>query len=93
MDISMALLLKVGFEIGLITGCLHAVRSVADELAASGHRTIGIRCNVVDEAEVAAMVEQTVSTFGCPWFRCHTVVAAAASFQRRAIDGARAARS
>jgi NAD(P)-dependent dehydrogenase (short-subunit alcohol dehydrogenase family) len=41
-----------------------AVRSVADELAASGHRVIGIRCNVVDESDVAAMVEQTVSTFG-----------------------------
>lgn len=41
-----------------------AERSVADELAASGHRVIGVRCNVVDESEVAAMVQQTVLTFG-----------------------------
>ena len=41
-----------------------AVRSVAGDLLTAGHKAIGIRCNVADEAEVAAMVEQTVSTFG-----------------------------
>src|SRR5438105_2685315 len=41
-----------------------AVRSAADKLTAAGHRAIGIRCDVADEAEVAAMVKQTVSTFG-----------------------------
>src|SRR6266536_2611620 len=41
-----------------------AVRSAAEELVAAGHKAIGIRCDVADEAEVAAMVEQTVSTFG-----------------------------
>jgi NAD(P)-dependent dehydrogenase (short-subunit alcohol dehydrogenase family) len=41
-----------------------AVRSAAEELVAAGHKAIAIRCNVADEAEVAAMVEQTVSTFG-----------------------------
>src|SRR5215207_7736127 len=41
-----------------------AVRSAAEDLVAAGHKAIGIRCNVADEAEVAAMVEQTVSTFG-----------------------------
>ena len=40
------------------------VRSAAEELVAAGHKAIGIRCDVADEAEVAAMVEQTVSTFG-----------------------------
>ena len=39
-------------------------RSAAEELVATGHQAIGVRCNVADEAEVAAMVEQTVSTFG-----------------------------
>src|SRR5438034_5675987 len=39
-------------------------RSAADDLVAAGHKAIGIRCDVADEAEVAAMVEQTVSTFG-----------------------------
>ena len=42
----------------------NAVRSAAEELVATGHKAIGVRCNVADEAEVAAMVEQTVSTFG-----------------------------
>jgi NAD(P)-dependent dehydrogenase (short-subunit alcohol dehydrogenase family) len=41
-----------------------AVVSVADKLAGAGGRAIGIRCNVADESEVAAMVERTVSTFG-----------------------------
>ena len=35
------------------------VRSAAEELVAAGHKAIGIRCNVADEAEVAAMVAQT----------------------------------
>jgi NAD(P)-dependent dehydrogenase (short-subunit alcohol dehydrogenase family) len=34
------------------------------ELVSAGHRAIAVRCDVADEAEVAAMVEQTVSTFG-----------------------------
>src|SRR5256886_8641975 len=42
----------------------NAVRSAAEDLVAAGHKAIGIRCNVADEAEVAAMVEQVVSTFG-----------------------------
>ena len=39
-------------------------RSAAEDFGAAGHKAIGIRCDVADEAEVAAMVEQTVSTFG-----------------------------
>lgn len=41
-----------------------AVRSATEDLVAAGHWAIGIRCNVADEADVAAMVERTVSTFG-----------------------------
>ncbi len=40
------------------------VRSAAEELVAAGRKAIAVRCNVAEEAEVAAMVEQTVSTFG-----------------------------
>jgi NAD(P)-dependent dehydrogenase (short-subunit alcohol dehydrogenase family) len=40
------------------------VRSAAEELVAAGYKAIGIRCNVAHEAEVAAMVAQTISTFG-----------------------------
>ena len=42
----------------------NAVRSAADQLVAAGHKAIGIRCNVADEADVETMVAQTVSTFG-----------------------------
>ncbi|WP_158818095.1 glucose 1-dehydrogenase [Methylocapsa sp. S129] len=41
-----------------------AVRSAAEDLAAVGHKAIGIRCDVADEAEAAIMVQQTVATFG-----------------------------
>jgi NAD(P)-dependent dehydrogenase (short-subunit alcohol dehydrogenase family) len=42
----------------------NAVRSAAEELVSAGYKAIAIRCNVADEAEVAAMVTDTVSTFG-----------------------------
>ena len=40
------------------------MRAAAEDLVAAGHKARAIRCDVADEAEVAAMVEQTVSTFG-----------------------------
>ena len=42
----------------------NTVRSAAEELVSAGHKAIAVGCNVADETEVAAMVEQTVSTFG-----------------------------
>src|SRR3982074_533301 len=41
-----------------------AVRSAAEELAAHGHKTLAIQCDVADDAQVQAMVERTVATFG-----------------------------
>lgn len=41
-----------------------SVHSAAEELAAQGHRTLAIRCDVADDAQVEAMVQQTVETFG-----------------------------
>jgi NAD(P)-dependent dehydrogenase (short-subunit alcohol dehydrogenase family) len=41
-----------------------AVRSAIEELVAASHKAIAVHCHVADEAEVAAMVEQTVSVFG-----------------------------
>src|SRR5262249_46640977 len=41
-----------------------AVRSAAQELVAAARKAIGIRCDVADIGEVAAMVKETVSTFG-----------------------------
>jgi NAD(P)-dependent dehydrogenase (short-subunit alcohol dehydrogenase family) len=41
-----------------------ALRAVTAELAATGHRALALSCDVSDEAEVAAMIEQTVAQFG-----------------------------
>ncbi|HEU5367689.1 MAG TPA: glucose 1-dehydrogenase [Ktedonobacterales bacterium] len=41
-----------------------AVRAAAEALVSAGQKAMAVRCNVADEAEVAAMIEQTVSTFG-----------------------------
>src|SRR5207249_4942054 len=40
------------------------VRAAAETLVAAGHKALAIRCDVAVEEQVAAMVEQTVSTFG-----------------------------
>ncbi len=41
-----------------------AVHSAAQELAASGHKTLPIHCDVDDDAQVEAMVQKTVAAFG-----------------------------
>lgn len=41
-----------------------AVRHAAQALADQGYKTLAIRCDVSDDAQVEAMVAQTVSTFG-----------------------------
>src|SRR5215813_8654668 len=41
-----------------------AVKAVAQELLASGHKVIAVRCDVSDDAQVASMVEHTVAEFG-----------------------------
>src|SRR6202789_4532997 len=40
------------------------VQSAATHLGDKGHRTLAVRCDVSDDAQVEAMVKQTVSTFG-----------------------------
>ena len=42
----------------------NSVRSVAEKLVSAGHQAIAVRCDVANEADVAAMIEKTVSTFG-----------------------------
>lgn len=42
----------------------NAARAAAEALVAAGHRAIGIRCSVENEAEVEAMVAQVVAAFG-----------------------------
>src|SRR2546429_39906 len=41
-----------------------AARSAAEELAAQGHKTLAIQCDVSDDAQVEALVGMTVQTFG-----------------------------
>ncbi|MGB2626954.1 MAG: SDR family NAD(P)-dependent oxidoreductase [Candidatus Acidiferrum sp.] len=41
-----------------------AAQSAAKELASKGHKTLAVRCNVSDDAQVEAMVNQAVTTFG-----------------------------
>src|SRR6202161_4539867 len=40
------------------------VHAAAKDLASQGHKTLAIRCDVSDDAQVEAMVKQTVATFG-----------------------------
>src|ERR1700730_2821214 len=40
-----------------------AAQSAAKELANKGHKTLAVRCDVSDDAQVEAMVKQTVATF------------------------------
>jgi NAD(P)-dependent dehydrogenase (short-subunit alcohol dehydrogenase family) len=41
-----------------------ALRTATDVLTANGHRALGVACDVSDEAQVAALVERAVATFG-----------------------------
>ena len=41
-----------------------AVQAAAGELAAAGHQTLGLTCDVADEDQVAAAVAETVAVFG-----------------------------
>jgi NAD(P)-dependent dehydrogenase (short-subunit alcohol dehydrogenase family) len=41
-----------------------SARTAADELVAQGHKALAVACDVSDDAQVEAMVHQTVTTFG-----------------------------
>src|SRR5512135_3180865 len=41
-----------------------AVRAAAEKLVTAGHKAIAVRCDVSDDAQVAAMVDRTVAEFG-----------------------------
>jgi NAD(P)-dependent dehydrogenase (short-subunit alcohol dehydrogenase family) len=40
------------------------IKAEAQKLTAAGHKAIAVRCDVSDDAQVAAMVERTVAEFG-----------------------------
>jgi len=55
---------EAGASVALADWNEKAVRSTAEELVAQGHKALAIHCDVADDAQVEAMVEQTVATFG-----------------------------
>ena len=53
-----------GAAVALVDINEEAARTAAGRLVAAGHKAIAIPCDVTDEGQVKAMVEQTVSAFG-----------------------------
>lgn len=53
-----------GAAVALVDIDESAVRTAAERLITAGHKAIAIRCDVTDEAQVKAMVEQVVLAFG-----------------------------
>src|SRR5438552_10085438 len=41
-----------------------AVKAAAERLVAAGHKAVAVRCDVSDDAQVAAIVDHTVAEFG-----------------------------
>jgi NAD(P)-dependent dehydrogenase (short-subunit alcohol dehydrogenase family) len=55
---------EAGAAVVLVAHDDEALHAATDELSAKGHQVLGITCDVSDEAQVAATVDQTVATFG-----------------------------
>jgi len=55
---------EAGAAVTLADVDLEAVQAFAAELEGEGYRVLPVGCDVADEAQVQAMVEQTVATFG-----------------------------
>jgi NAD(P)-dependent dehydrogenase (short-subunit alcohol dehydrogenase family) len=53
-----------GAAVALADVNIAAVRAAAEQMVAAGQKAIALRCDVADDAQVKAMVEQTVSIFG-----------------------------
>lgn len=55
---------KAGAAVTLADVSEAALQQAVDQITAWGGKAIGVVCDVADEAQVAAMVERTVATFG-----------------------------
>ena len=55
---------EAGASVALADWNEKAVRAAAEDLARQGHKAIAIHCDVADDSQVEAMVEQTVAAFG-----------------------------
>jgi NAD(P)-dependent dehydrogenase (short-subunit alcohol dehydrogenase family) len=56
--------LEQGASVALADWNEGAVLAAAEGMIAQGHKAIAIRCDVADDAQVEAMVKQTVAAFG-----------------------------
>ena len=54
---------EAGASVALADWNEKAVRAAAEDLARQGHKAIAIHCDVADDSQVEAMVEQTVAAF------------------------------
>ncbi len=62
---------EAGADVAIVDMDLETAKATAEELAkATGRKVIAIRCDVTDEAQVQAMVDQVVNEFGGLEF-CH----------------------
>src|SRR5579864_6444083 len=55
---------EAGASVVLADWHQEGAQSAAKELANKGHKTLAVRCDVSDDAQVEATVKQTVATFG-----------------------------
>jgi len=55
---------RAGAAVTLADVSEDALRQAVDEINSAGGKAIGVRCDIADEAQVAAMVERTVAAFG-----------------------------
>ena len=55
---------RAGAAVTLADVSEDGLRQAVDEISSAGGNAIGVRCDVAEEAQVAAMVERTVAAFG-----------------------------
>jgi NAD(P)-dependent dehydrogenase (short-subunit alcohol dehydrogenase family) len=55
---------EAGAAVVLVDINADALQSATNDLKAGGHQVLAITCDVSDEEQVAAMIDQTVATFG-----------------------------
>jgi len=55
---------EAGAAVALADYNKEALQAVAQDLIDAGHQVLAIHCDVSDEAEVGAMIQQTTATFG-----------------------------
>ncbi len=55
---------EAGASVALADVKEEAVKTAAQKLVDAGHKAIAVRCDVSDDAQVAAMVDRTVAEFG-----------------------------